>query len=190
MPETEILGELTVLLNSEDRHAMERAFPAVYDELRRLAAKHLRGERPDHTLSATGLVHEAFLKLSGQDRANITNRAQFFAIASTAMRRILVNYARDRGREKRGGGGERVPLDAAHALPGLSIEDRHEEVLTVDRLLQRLGQIDPRAVRVVECRYFGGFTNEETAHALDVSTVTVKRAWRLSQAWMARELTA
>jgi len=189
-PPNEPPAEITALLNAEDAEGrgVAAVFEYVYDELRRLAQHHLRAERPGHTLSATALVNEAYLKLAGQDRARWANRAQFFSVASTAMRRILVNHARDRTRLKRGGNAERVELERAELAGQLVDEDRCEEILAVDRLLGGLGDLDPRAARVTECRYFAGFTNEETADALGVSVVTVKRSWRLAQAWMAREL--
>ncbi|MEM9300524.1 MAG: ECF-type sigma factor [Pseudomonadota bacterium] len=181
---------LTALLNTTEDGGggVAAAFEHVYDELRRLAQHQLCAERPDHTLSATALVNEAYLKLAAQDRSRWENRAQFFSVASTAMRRILVNHARDRSRQKRGGGAQRVDLDRGDVLGQLVSEDRYEEILTVDRLLEGLGQVDPRASRVTECRYFAGYTNEETAAALDLSVITVKRSWRLARAWMAREL--
>lgn len=182
--------DLTVLLNTGEgaQDGFAEAYQQVYGELRRLAQHHLNAERPGHTLSATALVNEAFLKLSAQSRAEWLNRAQFFSVASTAMRRILVNHARDRCRLKRGSGGERVDLDAPDVLARLVSDDRCLELLAVERLLEGLAELDPRAARVTECRYFAGYTNEETADALGISVVTVKRAWRLARAWMAREL--
>lgn len=169
---------------------MDAAFEHVYGELRRLAQHHLGAERPDHTLSATALVNEAYLKLAAQDGMHWTNRAQFFSVASLAMRRILVNHARDRARHKRGGGAERVELDSPALLTQLVDRSRCDEILLVDRLLDGLAELDLRAARVTECRYFAGYTNEETAEALGVSVITVKRSWRLARSWMARELGA
>lgn len=181
---------MTALLNESEASApgFGEAFERVYGELRRLAQYHMGRERGGHTLSATALVNEAYLKLAGQDRTHWVNRAQFFSVASTAMRRILVNHARDRGRQKRGGDAEHVDLEAPSALAGLIEDDRHEEVLLIDDLLERLAGFDPRAARVAECRYFAGYTNCETAEALGISEVSVKRAWRLARAWMSREL--
>ncbi len=167
---------------------MDAVFEQVYGELQRLAQHHLKSERPGHTLSATALVNEAYLKVASQDRARWANRAQFFSVASTAMRRILVNHARDRTRQKRGGKAERVTLESIEGSGDLVSEDRYEEILTVDRLLGGLAEVDGRAARVTECRYFAGYTNEETAEAMGLSVVTVKRAWRLARAWLAREL--
>jgi len=183
--------DLTQLLNrSVEGDGLPRALPLIYDQLRALARRHLSGERPGHTLSPTALVHEAYLKLNAQRQSHWQNRAQFFAVASMAMRRILVNHARDRVAAKRGSGAVKLELDEAAAEAfDLTARDRLEEILTVDQLLKRLEAIDPRATRVVECRYFAGYTNEETAEALEVSVITVKRAWRLAQAWLARELT-
>lgn len=179
---------LTSLLNADDGEAIGAAFEHVYDELRRLAQHHLAQERPGHTLSATALVNEVYLKLARQDAARWENRAQFFSVASTAMRRVLVNHARDRSRMKRGGGAERVSLERAEDLGRLVDDAGLDEILTVDRLLDGLHAVDPRAVRVTECRYFAGYTNEETAEALGVSVITVKRSWRFARAWMAREV--
>ncbi len=183
-------SSLTLLLNGEESpdQGFGAAFEQVYGELRRLAQHHLNAERPGHTLSATALVNEAYLKLSAQTRTEWLSRGQFFSVASTAMRRILVNHARDRCRLKRGGGAEQVDLESPDVLSRLVSDDRCAEILAVEGLLEGLAEIDPRAARVTECRYFGGYTNEETADALEVSVITVKRAWRLARAWMAREL--
>lgn len=156
----------------------------VYGELRRLAQHYLASERPGHTLSATALVHEAYLKLVRQDATRWQNRGHFLAVASIAMRRILVNYARDRNRDRRGGKAQRLALDSHSATASLVADDRLQDVMTVDALLDGLESRDPRAARVVQCRFFAGLTNEETAEALGVSPMTVKRAWRLGRAWM------
>ena len=175
---------VTELLND----GMDDALPAVYDRLKRLAAHHMRSERVGHTLSATALVHEAYVKLSAQDRAQWKNRAQFFSVASTAMRRILVSHARDRLAQKRGGAFDHTTMNGASEIPSGDSIQRQTELLTVDHLLHDLAEHDGRAARVVECRYFGGYTNEETAEALGVSVMTVKRSWLLAKAWLARAM--
>lgn len=180
--------QLTAVLNADPQGGLNQALPLVYEQLRAIARNQLARERPDHTLSATALVHEAYLKLSAQQESQWQNRAQFFAVASTAMRRILVNHARDRVTAKRGGQAAHTDLYEDDLVERLGVEDRLEEILNIDQLLERLSHLDPRAARVVECRYFAGYTNEETAEALDISLITVKRSWRLAQAWLAREL--
>ena len=163
-----------------DPHLFERLMPLVYRELQRLAHHHLRDERDGHTLTTTALVHEAYLKLVDQS-VSWQNRGHFFAVASMAMRRILINYARDRDRLKRGGGAARLSLDEA---PTLLAEARSEELLALDEALSRLASINERAARVVECRFFGGLTIEETAAVLRLSPTTVKHDWRLAKTWL------
>lgn len=179
-------ASVTELLNEPG--GMDDALPAVYDRLKRLAAYHMQSERAGHTLSATALVHEAYVKLSAQDRAQWKNQAQFFSVASTAMRRILVSHARDRLAQKRGGAFDHTTIDGASEVSSGDSDRRQMELLTVDRLLNDLAQHDARAARVVECRYFGGYTNDETAEALGVSVITVKRSWLLAKAWLARAM--
>ena len=164
--------------------ALDRLLPLVYDELRRQARWQLRRERVDHTLQPTALVHEAFLRLAGQSRAQWQNRRQFFAVASQVMRRVLVDQARARAAAKRGDGATRVALEdvaAAGAAPGV-------DVLALDRALERLEQLDPRQARVVELRYFGGLSAAEAGEALGVSLATVNRDWAMARAWLFREL--
>lgn len=180
-------GDITLLLNrlaNGDQQAAAELIPLVYNELHRLAVRRLRHERPDHTLQATALVHEAYLKLAGQPGARWQNRAQFFAVASQAMRRILVDYARTQQRTKRGGKQLRVTLEDVCVLsPRIS-----EEVLAVDDSLARLEKEDPRQAQVVELRYFGGLTTEEAAEALGISTKTVTREWNVARAWLYADL--
>ena len=159
-------------------------FEQVYGELRRLAASHLRRERSDHTLSATALVHEAWLRLSDQHDQAWQNRAHFFGAASHAMRRILVDHARARGADKRRG--ERVNLTAVESE--LSAMPSYHELLAIDAALDELSQVNERLVRVVECRYFGGLTIAETADAIGVSHATVSEDWRFARAWLHRTL--
>jgi RNA polymerase sigma factor (TIGR02999 family) len=166
-----------------DREALEDLVPVVYGELRRIAARYFNHERPDHTLQATALVHEAYLRMVDQRDAEWENRAQFFGVASQMMRRILVDHARRRKMEKRSGQWMRVSLHD-HAAP-----DPGFDVLLLDSLLDRLSAFDPRKSRVVELRYFGGLTLQETAHVLDVSPATIDREWRAARAWLRAELT-
>lgn len=168
-----------------ERGAVERILPVLYDELRELAARELRGERRDHTLQVTALVHEAFLKLVAQDRQDYSNRAHFLAIAAQAMRRVLLHHAEKRRAAKRGGGGARVTLHEAQ----LFVEDRSADVLAVDEALQRLATLDADKARLVELRYFGGMTAEECAEALGMSQRTVEREWRFARAWLRADLT-
>lgn len=154
--------------------------PVVYDELRVLAAAHLRRERPDHSLQPTALVHEAYLRLIGDDRAPWEDRAHFFRAAAQAMRRILIDRARVRGRQKRGGGRVRVSLERV----GASTWDDSAGMLALDEALQRLEEQDPRSAEVVELRYFGGLSVHDTADALGISERTVKREWAFARAWL------
>jgi RNA polymerase sigma factor (TIGR02999 family) len=168
-----------------DPEAMDRLLPVVYAELRRLAAAYLRDERPGHTLQPTALVHEAFLRLAGGREPGPRSRAQFVGIAARTMRNILVDHARRRKAQKRGGGAKAVTLDTsvlADASHAVEIED-------LDRVLEQLAQVSERQARVVELRYFGGFSIEETGDALGISPMTVKRDWAFARAWLYRELT-
>lgn len=180
-------GDVTRLLAhlSEDGHdAMDRVFPLVYEELHRVAQRKLRTERPGHTLNATALVHEAYLRLAGAENIEWHSRAHFFAVAARAMRRILINHAESRNAQKRGGGLERVELADGHAA-----DAAHDDLMIdLDRALDRLAELDERQCRIVECRYFGGMSIEETAAGLDISPATVKRDWTLARAWLNREL--
>lgn len=164
--------------------AAEQLFQLVYDELRRLAASHMRAERPGHTLQATALVHEAFMRLIRDDQMDWRNRAHFFGAAAQAMRRILVDHARARGAIRRGGDRRKASLDDT---PDLST-DRSDEMVAVDAALSRLADLDPRKGRLVELRFFGGLDIEETAQVLGVSSRTVKRDWTFAKAWLYREI--
>ena len=168
---------------SGDDGAMERLIPAVYDELREIARRHLRREHPEHTLSTSALVHEAYLNLVDQSSVDWQDRVHFFAIASRTMRRVLVWHARKRSASKRGGAGYALSLDEAVALTGDDDPDS-VDVLALNEALERLEEVDPRLCRVIECRHFGGLSVEETAHALDVSPATVKRDWQAARAWL------
>ena len=164
---------------------MDDLLPLVYGELKRIAARQLRGERTDHTLSTTALVHEAWLELSRLDRIKWQNRSHYLAIASQAMRRVLIDHAVAKRAQKRGGG-QAVETLEDDAL--VLVEGRAEELLDLNQALERLGAIDERQVRIVECRFFGGMSIEETAEALALSPATVKREWTLARAWLNREL--
>lgn len=165
---------------------MEQMFVVVYNELRQLAARKLRGERDDHTLSTTALVHEAWLELNKLNRIQWQNRGHFLAVAAQAMRRILIDYAVARGRQKRGGGQVVVSLDDGDALA--IAHDRADELVELEEALERLQAINERQAKVVECRFFGGMSVEETADALNVSPATVKREWAIARAWLNREM--
>jgi RNA polymerase sigma-70 factor (ECF subfamily) len=171
-------------LNRGDSAAEGKLIPVIYDELRRLAAHYMRQERPDHTLQATALVHEAFLRLTRQKDVNWQGKAHFFAVAAKLMRQILIDHARGRLREKRGSGGQKLPLDEGLLLT----EARSAELVAVDAALDRLAKLDPRQARIVELRFFGGLSVEETAKVIDVSPKTVKRDWSVAKAWLYEDL--
>lgn len=167
-----------------DRDAPARLMPLVYNELRRLARDHLRRERPDHTLQPTALVNEVYLRLVDQRRVSWQTRAQFFGLAAQLMRHVLVDHARTRAAAKRGGLVHKLSLDEACMAP----EEVAAELVALDEALVRLAAIDERKSRVVEMRFFGGLSVEETAVALDVSDKTVMRDWRIAKMWLHREL--
>jgi len=184
MPEQGEVTRLLAELSHGGRDALDRLLPLVYEELQQVAHRRLENERADHTLATTDLVHEAYLKLVGLQEIEWKNRAQFFALAAQAMRRILVDHAVRRKAQKRGGDRRKVSLDEVN----LPVEQSADEFLALDDALQRLAAMDERHARVVECRYFAGMTIEETAEALGVSPATVKRDWTLARAWLHREL--
>lgn len=182
-------GEVTRLLEAwsqGEREALDRLIPLLYDELRRIAQRRMAGERTGHTLGTTALVHEAFLDLARLERIRWRDRTHFLAMASRAMRRILVDHAVSRKAAKRGGGRRRVGLD--DAWPNLLEDPGLDEVLALDEALSRLEGMNERQVRVVECRVFTGMDVEETAEVVGVSTATVKRDWAAARAWLNREL--
>jgi RNA polymerase sigma factor (TIGR02999 family) len=162
--------------------------PQVYDELRRLAANYLRQERPGQTLQATALVHEAFLRLSKEKNQPWKNRTHFLAIAALSMRQILVQRARARHADKRGGGAEKITLDEAMVADRSPAAEGGVDVLALDTALNRLAALDAQQAQIVELRYFGGMTVEEVAEALDISPATVKRHWTVARAWLKKEL--
>jgi RNA polymerase sigma-70 factor (ECF subfamily) len=167
-----------------DQTALEKLMPLVERELHRLAHYYMHQERPGHTLQTTALVNEAFLRLIDQKRVRWQNRAHFFGISAQIMRRILLNYARDQKRDKRGGGAIQVSLSNAALI---SVE-KSDELLALDEALNRLALIDERKSQVVELRHYGGLTVEETAEVLKVSAITVQRDWDFAKAWLEREL--
>jgi len=171
-------------LSEGDDEALDRLLPLVYDELRSLARAQLRNERVDHTLGATALVHEAYVRLARRDM-DPKDRAHFFAIAAQAMRRVLIDHARGRDARKRGSGRTALSLEHADALLA---SDGAEELLAIDDALERLARANPRAAQVVERRFFAGFTLEEIAESLGVATKTVQRDWTLARAWLQKEL--
>jgi RNA polymerase sigma factor (TIGR02999 family) len=168
-----------------DSDALDRLMPIIYAECRRIAARQLALERADHTLDPTALVHELYLRLVDQRRSSWENRAQFFGVAARLMRRVLVDHARARHAEKRGGDAVFVSLDAAADTPDGTPGG---DVLAIDEALERLAAHDPEQVQIVELRYFAGLTVEETARVVGRSSRTVKREWRLAKAWLYREL--
>ena len=179
---TGLLGDL-----SRGRpEAMGELMPIIYDELRVMAHRHLRHERDGHTLNTTALVHESYFKLVDVERIQWQDRAHFLAMASRAMRRILIDYARTRGREKRGGDMKRVSIQMAFHVA----EDSAEDLIALDDALKRLEAVNERQARIVEYRFFGGLSVKETAEALGIAPATVKRDWAVTRAWLNKELGA
>jgi len=177
------ITDLLIQLRSGNPEAMDRLYSLVYEELRRMAHRRLQAERPGHTLGTTGLVHETYLKLVDHPGVEWRDRAHFFAVAARAMRQILVDYARRYRAMRRGGGLPRVALTDEAA-----IVERGETLLALDEALERLAALNGRLSQVVECRYFAGFTEEETAEALGVTTRTVQRDWSKARGWLYLEL--
>lgn len=186
MPSSHDITQLLLAWNEGDQAALERLTPLVYRELRRLARGYMRQERPGHILQTTALINEAYLRLIDWKQVQWRNRAHFFGVAAQLMRRILVDFARARQQDKRGGAMRQVSLDEAAAV---SVE-RAAEFIALDEALDRLAAIDPRRSRMVELRFFGGLSEEETAEALKVSPRTVRREWSLARSWLHRELRA
>lgn len=172
--------QLLIKLTGGSREAVDGLLPLVYDELRSLAASYLRRERPDHTLQPTALVHEAWLKLIDQSQVNWQNRAHFFGIAAQVMRRVLVDHARRQTADKRGGEFEKLSLDENLD----AAQERAIELIALDDALRELAVLDPQKSRLVELRFFGGLSVEETAEVLGVSAITIKRQWRMAKAWL------
>ena len=180
-------SDVTLLLkrlSNGDQDALAQLIPLIYDELHRLAAFHLQRERIEHTLQTTALVHEAYLRLVDQKEAHWKNRGHFFAVAAQAMRRVLVDYARRHQAVKRGSSLPKISLDEAIAVS----HGTANQLLVLDELLNRLTSVDPQESRIVELRFFGGLTVEETAEAMGISPATVKREWSVAKAWLLREI--
>jgi RNA polymerase sigma factor (TIGR02999 family) len=184
-PERTQITDLLTRLRQGDRVAMDRLFGVVYQDLRRLAHMHLMAERPGHTLGTTGLVHETYFRLVDQTRAEWKDRGQFFGVAALAMRRILVDYARRHLAQRRGGGDQPITLEQ----DAVAIE-RSETLVALDEALVRLAALSPRMSQVVECRYFGGLNEDETAEALGMSKRSVQREWAKARGWLYLEITA
>jgi len=171
-------------LRDGNEDAVARLVPLLYSELRRMAASYLSRERRDHTLQPTAVVHEAYLRLVDQKNVHWQNRQHFFGVAAQAMRRVLVDHARSHQSLKRGGAQGKVPLESAMVCA----TDRSAELVAIDEALSRLATFDPQQARIIELRFFGGLTVEETAQVLGISPATVKRGWNVAKAWLTREL--
>jgi RNA polymerase sigma factor (TIGR02999 family) len=176
--------QLLMELRDGNKQAMDLLLPLVYDELRRIAAAHLRREKSGHTLQATALVHEAYMRMTDQREVTWQNRAHFFGIASQMIRRILVDHARGKHAAKRGSDAPKLSLDEALGVPG----GRDVDLVSLDDALVALSRIDPDQSRLVELRFFGGLTIEETAEVMGVSTATANREWAAARAWLFREI--
>ncbi len=183
VPEPDVTALLIEVANG-NQAAQEKLLPLVYDQLKRLARRYMRRERVGHTLQTTALVHEAYLKLVGQHSPHWQGRAQFYGIAAQLMRRILIDHARRHLREKRGGTQVILPLEEAFAFT----PEHSEDLLKLDEALDRLSKLDPRQSRIVELRFFGGLSVEETSRFLNVSPITVKRDWAVAKVWLYGEL--
>lgn len=183
-PSSQAVTRLLLAWGEGDEAALEQLMPVVHDELRRLARRHMGHERPGHTLQATALVNEAYLRLIDVKQVQWQNRAHFFAMSSRLMRRILVDFARSRHYQKRGGGAQKVTFDEALVVS----DERGGDLLALDDALVALAAVDPRKSQVVEMRFFGGLSVEETAEALHVSVDTVMRDWKMAKVWLLREL--
>ena len=179
------VSELLLHWGNGDRKALEAILPLMYDELRRLARYHLRQQRPNHTLQTTALVHEAYLRLAQEEKLEVESRAHFLGIAAQLMRWILVDYERNRRAAKRGSGVTRLTLDDV-AVPGSPGQD--VDILALDEALDRLAKMDSKQSQIIELRYFGGLSIEDTSEFLGISPATVKRSWASARAWLLREM--
>jgi len=171
-------------LQSKKKGANEALLPLVYEELRSLAKHYMSLERSDHTLQTTALVHEAYIRLTGESDSSWENRAHYFRVAARAMRRVLIDHARKKGRQKKGQGWSRTPLDNVALFTGMPSED----LLNLDSALTKLSRVDPSMVQIIELRFFGGLTVEETARVISVSPWKVKNDWRIAKAWIKKEI--
>jgi RNA polymerase sigma-70 factor (ECF subfamily) len=183
-PPADEVTRLLAELNRGNEQALSELMPLIYAELKRLAGYYLRQERPNHTLQATALVHEAYVRLVGQRQQQWQNKSQFVRVAASIMRRILVDYSRNHDAEKRGGKGGKVLLDETRIV----LKGRTADIVAVDEVLNRLAEIDPQQAHVVELRFFAGLNIEEAAGALGISPATVKRDWNVAKTWLAREM--
>lgn len=183
-PPTHELTQLLIAWSDGDRAALEKLTPLVYEELRRLAHSYMSRERKGHTLQTTALVHEAYLRLFNREEIHWQNRAHFFAIAAQLMRRILVDHARSNASQKRGGQAQKVSLDEAAVIS----QERGSEVIALDEALKGLAVIDPQQSSIVELRFFGGLSVDETAEVLSLSPATIKREWSSAKLWLHREI--
>ncbi len=183
-PSTHEVTQLLIAWSGGDKAALDKLMPLIQDELRRLAHQYMSRERADHTLQTTALVNEAYVRLVNRKDVQWQNRTHFFAIAATLMRNILVDHARSHAYAKRGGGARKTELDEAM----IASQQRAAEVIDLDDVLKELAVLDPQQSRVVELRFFGGLTIEETAEALDLSPATIKREWTTAKAWLYHEL--
>ncbi|MCC6245508.1 MAG: sigma-70 family RNA polymerase sigma factor [Gemmatimonadaceae bacterium] len=195
MPAADAGPDVTRLLrdaSAGNTEAFAQLVTRLYDELARLASQRLRHEAPGHTLNTTGLVHEAYLRLVDQTRIEWRNREHFFAVASDAMRRVLVDHARRRQRDKRGGGVTHVPLhdDLTPSIDSYLNTERADDIIALDEALQRLAHFNPAGARIVHLRFFGGLSNAEVAEVIESSERTVRRTWAMAKAWLRRELGA
>lgn len=184
MAEDQDVTQMLEAMNAGDSSAPDKLLPVVYDELRRLAHGYMKNERGDHTLQATALVHEAYIQLVDWKNVSWQNRAHFFAAAAQMMRKILVDHAREKNALKRGGGVMTISLDDAVSFPNRGEVD----LISLDGALTELHTFDPQQAKIVELRFFGGLTIEETAHALDISDSTVKRDWQIAKAWLHKRM--
>ncbi len=183
--DSENLTQLLIDVGKGNDAALNQILPQIYQELRRLAGSYMSRERSDHTLRPTALVHEAYLRLIDQRRVDWKNRAQFLGMAANMMRRVLVNHARDRAAEKRGGGAPRVTLSIAEGL-----EQPELDIMAVDQALEKLAELDPRKTQIVEYKFFTGLTTDEIAAVLGISVATVEREWKFARAWLFEALKA
>ena len=184
MSSTHSVTQLLEQWNHGDREALEKLMPLIYEELKKMARRYMRQQNPDHTLQTTALIHEAYLRMVKQKEKHFENRAHFFGVAAQAMRHILVDYARERHTAKRGGGVRPISLEEA----ALVTQERAAEVIALDDALKELEELSKRQSRVVELRYFGGLSVEETAAVLEVSPDTVMRDWSMAKTWLHRAL--
>lgn|SRR5678815_4078868 len=184
VPQADEVTELLISWSNGDDQALEKLIPLVYAELRKLARRYMARESPDHTLQTSALINEAYMKLVDQRDVEWQNRAHFFAVAAKVMRHILIDYARGRDSNKRGAGVRKVAFDESVTLT----DERAGELVALDDALKELAELDERKSRIVELRFFGGLSNEETAEVMKISPVTVTREWRAARAWLRREM--